>query len=369
MLRHPGEVQAPFAPGKRARSHDHPSRGERASGLRGCGGERGHQAACARHQAGLLWQPHRAFRAAVPVELLREQLPVLPLSRQEPRDSAPQAHARRDSRRGHRAAGHGPQAPGHRGGRGSEAQPHRVHPGVDGHHLFHQAQKRRHPPREREHRRHDGGRVPHAQEGRDRHVYPVPGNVQQGGLQAPAPDGAEKRLQLAHRGDGPRDGGRHRRRGLGRAVRARELSLRVRGPHHARGASGGPPRRGPAHHQRAAREARHGYRPRRVRQRHSRRDVREDHRAHPHHGALHGNDHLHAREPGGAGARVALRHQPDFGREPNERGRLHRAGAPARHRAVRRERPAHARRRGLVADRPGACPQLLHGVLPRGAHG
>ena len=29
----------------------------------------------------------------------------------------------------------------------------------------------------------------------------------------------------------------------------------------------------------------------------------------------------------------------------------------------------HARRRGLVADRSGACAQLLHGVLPRGAHG
>ena len=46
----------------------------------------------------------------------------------------------------------------------------------------HQAQKRRHPPGQRQHRRHHRGKLPQAEGGRHRHLHPVPGDLPQGKL-------------------------------------------------------------------------------------------------------------------------------------------------------------------------------------------
>ena len=84
----------------------------------------------------------------------------------------------------------------------------------------------------------------------------------------------QARLRLPHRGHGPRHGGRHRRRGSGRAVRPGGVPVRVRRPADARRAPGSRPRRRPAHHQRAPRQAGRRHRPGRVRQRPRRRYLR-----------------------------------------------------------------------------------------------
>ena len=49
-------------------------------------------------------------------------------------------------------------------------------------HLLHQAQKRRHPPGQREHRRHHRGELPQAQGRRHRHLHPLPGDLSQADL-------------------------------------------------------------------------------------------------------------------------------------------------------------------------------------------
>ena len=54
--------------------------------------------------------------------------------------------------------------------------------------------------------------------------------------------------------------------------------------------------------------------------------------------------------------------------EPHQRGRLHRGGAPPRHRAVRRQRQPHLGRGGGLADGAGVHPLLLHRLLPGGPH-
>ena len=61
-------------------------------------------------------------------------------------------------------------------------------------HLFHQTQKRRHPPGEREHCRHHGGKLPPFERSRYRYLHSVPGNVPQGKLSETASHGPEARL-------------------------------------------------------------------------------------------------------------------------------------------------------------------------------
>ena len=137
-------------------------------------------------QAEILRQPHRDVRAAVSVQLLRQRLRLLPVSPQKQAHRPQEAHPGGSRPGGHRPAGHGAQASGHRSRRGPGQQPHRIHPRMHQHHLFHQAQKRRDPPGQRQHRRHHGGKLPQAQGGRHRHLYPVPGDLPQGELRKAA---------------------------------------------------------------------------------------------------------------------------------------------------------------------------------------
>ncbi len=92
-------------------------------------------------------------------------------------------------------------------------------------------------------------------------------------------------------------------------------------------------------------------------------------RVHPHCRSVYRHDHFHPRERKGARACTASRHFSDQRCVPHLGRRLHRAGASARHRAVRCFRPAFARRSRTVADGDGIYSFLLHSMLPRGTHG
>ena len=96
-----------------------------------------------------------------------------------------------------------------------------------------------------------------------------------------------------------------------------------------------------------------------------RRDLLQDHRDHPHRRSLHGHDHLHPREQERPSEGAPSRYLPDQRRLQNERRRLCRAGAGGGElRAVRRLRPAHARRGRQMADGAGLYPVLLYRLLP-----
>ena len=79
-----------------------------------------------------------------------------------------------------------------------QAQSDRVHPRVHQDHLLDQAQERRHPPPQREHRRHDGRELPQASRGRDRHLPALPGDLQPQGLRGAASEGTEVLLSKLH---------------------------------------------------------------------------------------------------------------------------------------------------------------------------
>ena len=59
------------------------------------------------------------------------------------------------------------------------------------HHLQHQTQKRRHPTSEHQYRSNHCGQLSSAQRSRDRHLYPVSGDVSQGELSDPPSDRTE----------------------------------------------------------------------------------------------------------------------------------------------------------------------------------
>ena len=59
------------------------------------------------NQTKILWQPHRDVRTAIPFQLLRKRLCLLPLSCQKPYDSTQETVTGRDTSRSHCLAGHG----------------------------------------------------------------------------------------------------------------------------------------------------------------------------------------------------------------------------------------------------------------------
>ena len=126
------------------------------------------------NQAGVLRQPHRDFRAALSVQLLRQRLRLLPVSREE------QTHyAQKLTQDEVRAEVIALQDLGHKrlaieSGEDPVNNPDRIHPRVHQDDLQHQAQKRCDPPRQCQHRGDHGRELPQAQGGRHRHLYPVP---------------------------------------------------------------------------------------------------------------------------------------------------------------------------------------------------
>ena len=97
-----------------------------------------------------------------------------------------------------------------------------------------------------------------------------------------------------------------------------------------------------AHDQRPQSEARGRHRSGRVRRRHRRRDLPQDHRLHPPGGALYRHDHLHPRGPERQGKGAADGHLADQRSFQDFRGRLYRGDPADRDRAVRRQRPEDA---------------------------
>ena len=65
-------------------------------------------------------------------------------------------------------------------------------------HLRAQIRQWRHPPRQRQHRRHHAGALPPAQRRRHRHLHPLPGNLPPADLPAGASRRPEARLCLAY---------------------------------------------------------------------------------------------------------------------------------------------------------------------------
>ena len=140
--------------------------------------------------------------------------------------------------------------------------------------------------------------------------------------------------------------------GLGVLFGLELYQLRVCRAADARGTPGGGARRGAAHHQRAAHQARRRHRPDRP----STTAISDElfakiARLHPHCRALYGHDHLHPRE-----SRACARRLLELGISQISGGSRTSVGGyteeerPARHRAVRRVRPAHAGRGGALAD-------------------
>ena len=142
-----------------------------------------------------------------------------PYHHQQRAHPAPQADAGGGRAGGRRPAGYGPQAPRDRGRRGPGEQPDRIHSRVHPDDL-------RHPAQNGAIRRVNVNIAATTVENykKSRRPASAPTSCFRRRTTKRAtelhPDGPEAQLLLPHRGDGPRDGGRHRRRGLRRAVRS-----------------------------------------------------------------------------------------------------------------------------------------------------
>ena len=117
----------------------------------------------------------------------------------------------------------------------------------------------------------------------------------------------QARLRLSHRGDGPRHGGRHRRCGAGRAVRAGELyHTNLRGCSCTRSTSKRCTASGRTPSACRASSTRTTSTPDAFDNGISRRDVCQDRRLHPYGCALYRHDHFHPRERSGARKGAAI---------------------------------------------------------------
>ena len=250
VLRHFREVQAPLASGKRARRHDHHREASVLLACEDAGVQRGHQAACARHQAGLLRQPHRHVRAAVSVQLLRATAalycPYHAKNREIPRRKLTQDEIRAEvialQDMGHKRlaieAGEDPKhnpieyilesmntiySIKHKNGAIRRVNVNIAATTVEKYRML----------KEAEHR----------------HVHPVPGDVSQGRLRSAAPHRGRSSDYDYHTEamDRAMEGGIDDV-GLGVLFGLERLSLRICGLHHARRALGGCAWRGAAHH-------------------------------------------------------------------------------------------------------------------------
>ena len=191
--------------------------------------DRGDVQARQRDQAGVPRQPHRDVRTAVSFQLLRQRLRLLPLSPKNKHIARKKAYAGRGAREVIALQDMGHKRLAIEAGEDPVNNPIEYILDCIKNHLFCPPQKTATsagststspPPRWKT----TAGSRKRASAPTSSFRKPIKRE-----LFAAAPHRPQARLRLSHRGDGPRHGGRHRRCGAGRAVRAGELSIRICG--------------------------------------------------------------------------------------------------------------------------------------------